>query len=123
MEGVALSSGSYDIRAAAAVGVVCFSRSQPSLPPFAGQFLDLDRDLAEGFHPITERARRGLRSPQDLKASWGERVEAFRTCLPPMGEPRSIVLRDLMVVVALRCGYDARTRYVRGFALVCFALR
>lgn len=37
---------------------------------------------------------------------------AFRTCLPPMGEPRLIVLRDLMVVVALRCGYDARTRFV-----------
>lgn len=81
-------------------------------PPFAGQFLDLDRDLAEGFHPITERARRELQPAQDLRASWEEKVEAFRTCLPPMGEPRSIVLRDLMVVVALRCGYDARTRFV-----------
>lgn len=74
------------------------------------QFLDLDRDLAEGFYPITERGRRHFPRPADLRAAWEERVDPFRACLPPMGEPRAIVLRDLMVVVALRCGYDARTR-------------
>eukprot|EP00904_Undaria_pinnatifida_P012334 jgi/Undpi1/8230/HiC_scaffold_25.g10700.m1 len=84
-------------------------------------FLDLDRELAEGFHPITERARRGLTPPQDVKASWEQRVGAFRTCLPPVGEPRLVVLRDLMVVVALRCGYDARTRVT--FRRVCDAMQ
>lgn len=74
------------------------------------QFLDLDKDLAEGFYPITERARRGSPVPADVKAAWEARVTPFRACLPPLGEKRSIVLRDLMVVVALRCGYDARTR-------------
>ena len=91
----------------------CNTPPPPHPPaPCAGQFLDLDRDLAEGFHPITERARRGLQPARDLRASWEERVGAFRTCLPPVGEPRSIVLRDIMVLVALRCGYDARTRCV-----------
>lgn len=90
------------------VMALCYSRRTF----FGGaQFLDLDRDLAEGFYPITERARRHFPPPADLRASWEERVSPFRASLPPMGEPRAIVLRDLMVVVALRCGYDARTRY------------
>lgn len=76
-------------------------------PP--NQLLDLGKELAEGFYPMTERARLGVR-PADEKAAWEERVEPFRTCLPPLGEPRSVALRDLMVIVALRCGYDARTR-------------
>ena len=75
--------------------------------------MDLDKDLAEGFYPITARYRRGLPRPADERAAWELNVEPFRACLPPPGEPRSVVLRDLMVIVALRCGYDARTRYVR----------
>ncbi|CAM9400226.1 unnamed protein product, partial [Ectocarpus sp. 4 AP-2014] len=85
------------------------------------QLLDLDKDLAEGFYPITERSRRGLPRPADSKAAWEERVEPFRVCLPPLGEPRSVVLRDLMVIVALRCGYDARTRVT--FRRVCDAMQ
>lgn len=46
-------------------------------------------------------------------------MEPFRACLPPSGEPRSVVLRDLMVIVALRCGYDARTRCVCLFSVFC----
>lgn len=71
--------------------------------------MGLEKELAEGFYPITERARLGVR-PVDEKAAWEERAEPFRACLPPLGEPRSAALRDLMVIVALRCGYDARTR-------------
>ncbi|CAN0522002.1 unnamed protein product, partial [Ectocarpus sp. 12 AP-2014] len=85
------------------------------------QLLGLEKDLAEGFYPITERSRRGLPRPADSKAAWEERVEPFRVCLPPLGEPRSVVLRDLMVIVALRCGYDARTRVT--FRRVCDAMQ
>eukprot|EP00903_Cladosiphon_okamuranus_P012128 g11379.t1 len=84
------------------------------------QLLGLDRELAEGFYPITERARLGVR-PADEKAAWQARVEPFRACLPPLGEPRSVALRDLMVIVALRCGYDARTRVM--FRRVCDAMQ
>lgn len=84
--------------------------NQQPQPAAARQLLDLDKDLAEGFYPITERSRRGLPRPADSKAAWEARVAPFRVCLPPLGEPRSAVLRDLMVIVALRCGYDARTR-------------
>lgn len=77
------------------------------------QFLGLDKDLAEGFYPLTARYRRGLPRPVDERVAWEQNVEPFRVSLPPIGEPRSVVLRDLMVIVALRCGYDARTRYVR----------
>ena len=89
------------------------------------QFLELGKELAEGFHPITEQARLDLSPPADPRADWEERVEPFRSGLPPQGETRCIVLRDLMVLVALRCGYDARTRYewartgfARGFRLL-----
>ncbi|CAB1101295.1 unnamed protein product [Ectocarpus sp. CCAP 1310/34] len=85
------------------------------------QLLGLDKDLAEGLYPITERSRRGLPRPADSKAAWEERVEPFRVCLPPLGEPRSVILRDLMVIVALRCGYDARTRVT--FRRVCDAMQ
>lgn len=89
------------------------------LVPLIIQLLDLDKALAEGFYPLTERYRRRLPPPADFRAAWEERVEPFRECLPQSGEPRSVVLRDLMVIVALRCGYDARTRC--AFACVlCF---
>lgn len=77
-----------------------------------GQFLDLDKELAQGFFPMTERGLREIPQLRRLTAaeSWEQRVEAFRTGLPPAGEKRLVVLRDLMVIVALQCGYDARTR-------------
>ncbi|CAM9239149.1 unnamed protein product [Pylaiella littoralis] len=85
------------------------------------QLLGLDKELAEGYYPITEASRRELPPPVDVRAEWEKRVEPFRTCLPPLGEPRTVVLRDLMVIVALRCGYDARTRVT--FRRVCDALQ
>lgn len=64
---------------------------------------------------MTERARQDL-PPRPAgvsgKEAWNERVKAFRMSLPPESERRLVVLRDLMVIVALHCGYDARTRCV-----------
>lgn len=71
------------------------------------------------MYPITDRARKGLPPPEDPRAAWEERIGAFRACLPPLGEQRVVVFRDLMVLVALRCGYDARTRCGRMLVYVC----
>lgn len=64
---------------------------------------------------MTERARQDWpprAAGVSAKNAWEELVKPFRMSLPPEGEKRLVVLRDLMVIVALHCGYDARTRCV-----------
>ncbi|CAM9667208.1 unnamed protein product, partial [Phaeothamnion confervicola] len=70
------------------------------------------------FEPLMEREQAG--QPEERRLPWDVRIEPFRGQLPMEGIERHEVLRDLMVLVALRCGYDARTRVV--MRRVCAAM-
>jgi Protein of unknown function (DUF726) len=70
--------------------------------------LGLSPQAAEAFAHLTQREQQRL--PVQQRTTWDDRIRACCTELPAESEQRHDALRDLLVLVALLSGYDARTR-------------